>query len=120
METPETRYAKTIDGVNIAYQVRGDGPIDLVYIIGMTGNFEIEFEPPWGVRLLERLSSFSRVILFDKRGTGLSDRSGSSPLRRLPWAPIPRTEHPPRGWSDRSDGVGHPRSFQGVRVRLPS
>ena len=78
-ETPETKYAKTVDGVNIAYRVQGDGPVDLVYIIGMAGNFEIEFEPPWGVRFLERLSSFSRVILFDKRGTGLSDRSGGAP-----------------------------------------
>ncbi len=78
-EIPETKYAKTVDGVNIAYRVQGDGPVDLVYIIGMTGNFEIEFEPPWGVRFLERLSSFSRVILFDKRGTGLSDRSGGAP-----------------------------------------
>ncbi len=78
-EIPETKYAKTVDGVNIAYRVQGDGPVDLVYIIGMAGNFEIEFEPPWGVRFLERLSSFSRVILFDKRGTGLSDRSGGAP-----------------------------------------
>ena len=73
------RYAKTIDGVNIAYQVRGDGPVDLVYTLGMAGNFEIEFEPPWGVRFLERLSAFSRVILFDKRGTGLSDRVLGAP-----------------------------------------
>jgi class 3 adenylate cyclase len=79
VELPQTRYVKTVDGVNIAYQVRGDGPVDLVYIIGEVGNFEIEFEPPWGVRFLERLSSFSRVILFDKRGTGLSDRVGGAP-----------------------------------------
>ena len=38
------RYARTVDGVNIAYQVRGDGPVDLVYTLGMAGNFEIEFE----------------------------------------------------------------------------
>jgi len=74
MEDPEIHYAKTVDGVSIAYEVRGDGPIDLVYTLGMAGNFEIEFEPPWGVRFLDRLASFSRVILFDKRGTGLSDR----------------------------------------------
>jgi class 3 adenylate cyclase/alpha-beta hydrolase superfamily lysophospholipase len=79
MNIPPIKYAKTVDGVNIAYQVRGDAPVDLVYVIGMTGNFEIEFEPPWGVRFLERLSSFSRVILFDKRGTGLSDRVGGAP-----------------------------------------
>ncbi|HXY17634.1 MAG TPA: adenylate/guanylate cyclase domain-containing protein [Gaiellaceae bacterium] len=74
MRAPEVRYAKTVDGVHIAYLVRGSGPVDLVYTLGMAGNFEIEFEPPWGVRFLERLASFSRVILFDKRGTGLSDR----------------------------------------------
>src|SRR6476469_7924124 len=76
---PEVRYAKTIDDVNIAYQVRGDGPVDLVYTLGMAGNFEVEFEAPWGVRFLERLASFSRVILFDKRGTGLSDRVLGAP-----------------------------------------
>jgi class 3 adenylate cyclase len=76
---PEIRYAKTIDGVSIAYQIRGDGPVDLVYTLGMAGNFEVEFEAPWGVRFLERLASFSRVILFDKRGTGLSDRVLGAP-----------------------------------------
>ena len=44
VQIPETKYAKTVDGVNIAYRVQGDGPVDLVYIIGMAGNFEIEFE----------------------------------------------------------------------------
>ncbi len=79
MDVPAIRYARTVDGVNIAYQVRGQGPVDLVYTLGMAGNFEIEFEPPWGVRFLERLASFSRVILFDKRGTGLSDRVHGAP-----------------------------------------
>lgn len=74
MTRPEVHYARTVDGVNIAYQVRGDGPVDLVYTLGMAGNFEIEFEAAWGTRFLDRLASFSRVILFDKRGTGLSDR----------------------------------------------
>ena len=58
VETPEIRYAKTIDGVNIAYQVRGDGPVDLVHTLGIAGNFEAEFEAPGGVRFLERLTSF--------------------------------------------------------------
>lgn len=79
MEQPEVRYARTADGVNIAYQVRGDGPVDLVYTLGMAGNFEIEFEGPWGARFLDRLATFSRVILFDKRGTGLSDRVLGAP-----------------------------------------
>jgi pimeloyl-ACP methyl ester carboxylesterase len=79
VEPPEVRYARTVDGVNIAYQVRGGGPVDLVYTLGMAGNFEIEFEAPRGTRFLERLTSFSRVILFDKRGTGLSDRVLGAP-----------------------------------------
>ena len=79
MAAPEIQYAETTDGVHIAYQVRGGGPVDLVYTLGMAGNFEIEFEPPWGARFLEHLASFSRVILFDKRGTGLSDRVLGAP-----------------------------------------
>jgi class 3 adenylate cyclase len=79
MDAAPIRYARTIDGVNIAYQVRGDGPVDLVYTLGMAGNFEIEFERSWGIRFLDRLASFSRVILFDKRGTGLSDRVSGAP-----------------------------------------
>ena len=51
-EIPPIEYAKTVDGVNIAYQVRGDGPVDLVYAMGMAGTFEIEFEPSWGTRPL--------------------------------------------------------------------
>ena len=79
MDPPPIRYAKTVDGVYIAYQVRGTGPVDLVYIMGFAGNFEIEFESPWANRFLERLSVFSREILFDKRGTGLSDRVVATP-----------------------------------------
>ena len=60
MDTFDIRYVRTVDDVNIAYQVRGEGPVDLVYIMGLAGNFEIEFEPSWGARFLERLSSFSR------------------------------------------------------------
>jgi class 3 adenylate cyclase len=76
---PDVRYARTADGVKIAFQVRGEGPVDLVYTLGMAGNFEIEFEARWGTRFLERLAAFSRVILFDKRGTGLSDRVLGAP-----------------------------------------
>jgi class 3 adenylate cyclase len=71
---PETRYAKTVDGVHIAYQIRGDGPIDLVYILGFASCFEIELEERRTRAFFDRLSSFTRLILFDKRGTGLSDR----------------------------------------------
>jgi class 3 adenylate cyclase/pimeloyl-ACP methyl ester carboxylesterase len=73
-EIPETKYAKTVDGVNIAFQVRGGGPVDLAFILGFASNFEVELEDPRGVRFADRLSSFSRLILFDKRGSGMSDR----------------------------------------------
>jgi pimeloyl-ACP methyl ester carboxylesterase len=69
---PETRYAKSGD-VNIAYQVVGDGPFDLVYVPGWISNIELMWDDPAHAHLLRRLSAFSRVILFDKRGTGLSD-----------------------------------------------
>jgi pimeloyl-ACP methyl ester carboxylesterase len=69
---PETRYAKSGD-LNIAYQVVGDGPLDLIYVPGWISNVELNWEEPSHAHVLERLSSFSRLILFDKRGTGLSD-----------------------------------------------
>ncbi len=72
MNVPETRYASS-DGVNIAYQVVGSGPFDLVYVPGWVSNIELMWEEPRLASFLERLASFSRLILFDKRGTGLSD-----------------------------------------------
>ncbi|HEY7660394.1 MAG TPA: adenylate/guanylate cyclase domain-containing protein [Actinomycetota bacterium] len=72
MTPPETRYAKSGD-VSIAYQVLGEGPFDLVYVPGFVSNIEIMWEEPGYAAFLGRLSSFSRLILFDKRGTGLSD-----------------------------------------------
>jgi len=69
---PETRYAKS-GGVNIAYQVVGGGPVDLVYVPGWVSHVELAWELPDLARGFERLASFSRVILFDKRGTGMSD-----------------------------------------------
>ena len=69
---PDVRYAKSGE-VHIAYQVVGEGPLDLVYIPGFVSNVEEIWEEPHGRRFLERLASFSRLILFDKRGTGLSD-----------------------------------------------
>jgi class 3 adenylate cyclase len=70
---PTTRYAKSGD-YNIAYQVVGDGPVDLVFVPGFVSHVEHAWEDPGFARFLERLASFSRLILFDKRGTGLSDR----------------------------------------------
>jgi pimeloyl-ACP methyl ester carboxylesterase len=75
---PETRYADS-GGVNIAYQVLGDGPRDLVFVMGWVSNIEVFWEEPTLARFLTRLASFSRLILFDKRGTGLSDRVTDMP-----------------------------------------
>ena len=69
---PKTRYAKSGD-LDIAYQVVGDGPRDLVFVPAWISNIEIAWEQPHYLRFYERLASFSRLILFDKRGTGLSD-----------------------------------------------
>ncbi|MFV1963567.1 MAG: alpha/beta fold hydrolase, partial [Acidimicrobiia bacterium] len=69
---PETRYARSGD-VSIAYQVFGDAPIDLVYVPGWVSNVELIWDDPLLSRFFRRLSSFARVITFDKRGTGLSD-----------------------------------------------
>jgi len=75
---PETRYARS-GGVNIAYQVVGNGPRDLVLVPGWVSNIDVFWEEPTLARLLTRLASFSRLILFDKRGTGLSDRVSDMP-----------------------------------------
>jgi pimeloyl-ACP methyl ester carboxylesterase len=75
VEPPEVRYTKSGD-VNIAYQVTGEGAFDLVYVPGLVSNVELAWEPARidRARFFRRLASFSRLILFDKRGTGLSDR----------------------------------------------
>ena len=75
---PETRYAKSGE-VSIAYQVVGNGPRDLILVPGWVSNIEVFWEEPAVARFLRRLASFSRLILFDKRGTGLSDRLGTLP-----------------------------------------
>ena len=79
---PETRYARSGD-LNIAYQVAGEGPTDLVYVPGWVSNVELMWEEPAMARFLDRLASFSRLILFDKRGTGLSDRVSNDKLPTL-------------------------------------
>ena len=76
---PQVRYARTDDGVNLAYQVAGDGPIDLIVIPGFVSHLDVWWES-WSGRLVRRLASFSRLILFDKRGMGLSDRPPHSDL----------------------------------------
>jgi len=73
VKPPQTQYAKSGD-VNIAYQVLGDGPGDLIHVPPFVSNLELQWEDPAQARYYKRLSSFSRLIMFDKRGVGLSDR----------------------------------------------
>lgn len=77
---PMTNYAVS-GGINIAYQVFGDGPRDLVYVPGWVSNIELMWDDPVLASILRRLGTFARVITFDKRGTGMSDRI---PLDQLP------------------------------------
>jgi pimeloyl-ACP methyl ester carboxylesterase len=82
VKTPQTRYARSGD-VRIAYQVVGHGPLDLVFVPGFISNLEVHWEDPGYSALLRRLAAFTRLILFDKRGTGLSDRVDTHHLPSL-------------------------------------
>lgn len=75
---PETKYAKSGD-INIAYQCLGKGALDLICVIGWVSNVEYLWEEPTLSSFLNRLATFSRLIIFDKRGTGLSDRVAQMP-----------------------------------------
>jgi len=75
---PDTRYAKSGD-VNIAYQVSGGGPRDIVLVPGFVSHLDADWEEPRSAHFLERLGAFGRLIRFDKRGTGLSDRPAGLP-----------------------------------------
>ena len=75
---PKTQYAKSGD-VRIAYQVVGDGPFDLVFVPGFISNLDVAWEEPYRARVWTRLAAFARLIMFDKRGTGLSDRTVGVP-----------------------------------------
>jgi pimeloyl-ACP methyl ester carboxylesterase len=81
-EVPRTRYAKSGD-VNIAYQVVGEGPIDLVFIPGWVSHVECQWEDPQMARFFTRLTSFARLIVLDKRGTGMSDRVSADKMPTL-------------------------------------
>ena len=72
MLQPKTSYARNGD-VNIAYQVIGDGPLDLLFIPPFVSHLDLYWAAPETAAFFSRLASFSRLILFDKRGTGLSD-----------------------------------------------
>ncbi len=80
MSLPETRYARSGE-LDIAYQVVGEGPFDLVFVPGFISHLDLQWVSPLAHEFFERLASFSRLILFDKRGTGLSDPvAGPAPL----------------------------------------
>jgi class 3 adenylate cyclase len=79
MATPETRYARTEDGYHIAYQVAGEGPVDIVYIPGWFSNVDLIWEEPDIAPFLRRLARSARFIVFDRRGTGISDEVAEAP-----------------------------------------
>ena len=82
MQQVKTKYTRSGD-IHIAYQVVGEGPLDLVYVPGWVSHVELAWEEPTLARFLRRLASFSRLIAFDKRGTGLSDRVTNDQLPTL-------------------------------------
>jgi len=77
-EIPETRFAQSGD-VSIAFQVMGEGPIDLVYVPGIVSNVELFHEIPGYTDFFRRLARFARVVIIEKRGQGLSDRIAGAP-----------------------------------------
>jgi len=86
-ERPETRYALTSEGQSIAYQVCGRGDLDLVYVPNWASPIDLMWDHPWSAQFLWRLASFSRLILFDKRGSGSSDHVAPDALATLEdWA----------------------------------
>ena len=76
---PKTRWAETVDGASIAYQDFGEGPVTLVVIHGWISHLEVYWEQPRFARFMRRLSRNMRVLQFDKRGVGMSDRFGRPP-----------------------------------------
>ncbi len=111
MQYPETRYARSADG-NVAYQVVGDGPLDLVFIPWWGTNIDVMWEEPSIARFLRRLATFSRLLCFDKRGSGVSD---ALPLAALPtleqWTDDVRTVMQAAG-SKRAALFGHSQGGQ--------
>ena len=82
MNPVETKYAKSGD-THIAYQVVGEGDLDVIYVPGWVSHVELCWEEPSLNRFLSRIASFARLIIFDKRGTGLSDRVSNDQLPTL-------------------------------------
>jgi pimeloyl-ACP methyl ester carboxylesterase len=83
LSIPETRYARSGD-LDIAYQVLGSGSVDLIYVPGWVSHLDLYWQEPSVAEFFRRLASFSRLILFDRRGLGLSDR--------VPGAGVPMLE----------------------------
>jgi pimeloyl-ACP methyl ester carboxylesterase len=79
MDVPAIRYTRTTDGLSIAYQVLGEGPFELVFVPQVISNVEIFWENPRWAGFMRELASFSRLVLFDRRGVGLSDRPSGVP-----------------------------------------
>jgi class 3 adenylate cyclase len=79
MQTPRTRYATTRDGVSIAYHAFGSGPFDLIFAPGWVTNIEVLWEWPGVARAFSRLAERCRIVVYDKQGTGLSDRVATLP-----------------------------------------
>ena len=79
MDVPDPRYVKTEDGAYIAYQVVGDGPVDVAWQLDFYGNIDVAWESPINRWWFERLAGFSRLILHDRRATGLSSRNVAAP-----------------------------------------
>jgi pimeloyl-ACP methyl ester carboxylesterase len=75
-DPPPTRYT-SLGEADIAYQVLGEGPLDLIYANGLTEHIDLQWDHPLMARYLERLASFSRLIMFDRRGAGASDLTRS-------------------------------------------
>jgi hypothetical protein len=90
---PETRYVKSGDA-HIAYQVVGDGPVDLIIVRGYISHVEVAWESPALASFYRRLASFCRLILFDKRGTSLSDRVPEDHLPTSRSSPPPASSPP--------------------------
>lgn len=106
---PETHYARTLDGVYLAYQVAGDGPVDIVWQFDFLGNVDLAWEAPDSAPWFTGMASFARLILHDRRATGLSSRNVSPPdletrvadLRVVPrrgWVGATSARQRVRGW----------------------
>jgi len=84
VERAEVGYARSGD-VNVAYQVVGEGALDLVLVSGFVSHLELDWEEPRSAHFLERLASFTRLIRFDKRGTGCPIGRAGSRISRRAW-----------------------------------